>query len=102
MNLRSRQDITKSNGFSFPLSRVCRHPHIEVLRLAYAAPSPHLANDFQLDQGAERSFKNRAWSCRLPHPHRISRRRLGIAELLRQVAARGLEVGPFIFIMEWP
>jgi len=37
MNLQSGQDITKSNGFSLPLSRVLRHPPIEVLRFAYAA-----------------------------------------------------------------
>jgi hypothetical protein len=54
MNFRSKQYITKSNGFSLPLSRVWGHPHIEVLRFAYAAPLPHLENDFQLDGRAER------------------------------------------------
>src|SRR5262249_55968032 len=39
MDFRSEQDITKSNGFSLPLSRVLRHHPIVVLRFAYAAPS---------------------------------------------------------------
>jgi hypothetical protein len=34
MNIRSEQYITKSNGFSLPLSRMLGHPHIEVLRFA--------------------------------------------------------------------
>ena len=39
MNFRSKQDITKSNGFSLPLSRVLGHPPIVVLRFTYAATS---------------------------------------------------------------
>jgi hypothetical protein len=54
MNFRNRQYITKSNGFSLPLLTVLGHPHIGVLRFAYAAPLPHLENDFQLDRLAER------------------------------------------------
>ncbi len=38
MNFRSQQYITKSNGFSLPLSRVWGHTHIVVLRFAYATP----------------------------------------------------------------
>src|SRR5215475_3697647 len=38
MNFRSEKHITKSNGFSLPLSRVLGHPHIVVLRFADAAP----------------------------------------------------------------
>jgi hypothetical protein len=54
MNFRSEQYITKSNGFSLPLSGVLGHPHIVVLRFASAAPLPLLENDFQLDWRAER------------------------------------------------
>jgi len=37
MSFRSKQYITKSNGFSLPLSRVLGHPHIVVLRFDHAA-----------------------------------------------------------------
>src|ERR1700738_2346666 len=46
------------------------------------------------------SLKRRAWSCRPPHRNLISRRRLGIAEPLRDGAARGLETGPFVSVMK--
>jgi hypothetical protein len=54
MNFRSKKHITKSNGFSLPLSRALGHPHIEVLRFTYAATLPLLEIDFQLDWRAER------------------------------------------------
>ena len=50
----SKEYITRSNGFSIPLSRLLRRPHIEVFRFTYAAASPHFENDFQLDRSAER------------------------------------------------
>src|SRR4030095_13954120 len=31
MSFRSKQNITKSNGFSLPPSRVLGHPHVELL-----------------------------------------------------------------------
>ena len=57
MDFRSRQCITKSNGFSLPLSSTLRHTHIGVLRFAYSPLLSCLEPDSQLDRGAEREAR---------------------------------------------
>jgi hypothetical protein len=97
----------------FSRARVTRVVH-RVGELATAPPSPPDAPEDDccilvvtrsfleiIDRSNQMlSLKRRARSCRLPHRSLISRRRMGIAELLRYGTARGLETSPLISFVE--